>query len=58
MKERQTIHFEEWVNFVDEVRFAYLDRDEDGPKVGDMISFSSVCSKLLTQVARFGNVPP
>ena len=45
-KELRTIHFGEFLNFVDDVIYAYLDEGDVGLEVGDMISFLSGCPGL------------
>ena len=45
-KEIRTVHIEEYLHFVNDLRFAYEDEDGVGPEVGDKISLLSGCPEL------------
>ena len=42
----RNVHFDDYIDFIDDVRHVYLDEVGVGPDVEDMVSFLSSCPEL------------
>ena len=48
-KELKNVHMDDYLEFIDDLRFVYLDELHIGPKIEDMVTFLSLSSELSKQ---------
>ena len=52
-KELKNVHMDDYLEFIDDLRFVYLDKLHIGPKIEDMVTLLSLSPKLSNE-----NIPP
>ena len=48
-KELKNVHMDDYLDFIDDLRFLYLDELHIGPKIEDVVTFLSLCPELSKQ---------